>query len=41
MIRPDEEIHLGAGQRFRILDVVPFEEEEKSPFVGLLKVEAA
>lgn len=34
------EIHLGAGRRFRVLDVVPFEEDE-SPFVGLLQVEAA
>jgi hypothetical protein len=38
-IRGDE-IHLGSGQRFRVLDVVPFEEEDESPFVGLLKVEA-
>jgi hypothetical protein len=29
-----------ADQRFRVLDVVPFEEED-SRFVGLLKVEAA
>jgi hypothetical protein len=36
-----EEIHLAAGQRFRVLDVVPFEEEDESPFVGLLRVEAA
>jgi hypothetical protein len=40
-IKPGEEIHLGAGQRFRVLDVVPFEEEDQSPFVGLLQVEAA
>ena len=40
MIRPGEEIHLGAGQRFRVVDVVPFEEEDESPFVGLLQVEA-
>jgi hypothetical protein len=33
---------LKAGQRFRVVDVVPFEEEEdESPFVGLLQVEAA
>jgi len=31
---------IGAGQRFRVLDVVPFEEED-SPSVGLLQVEAA
>ena len=41
MIRPGEEIHLGAGQRFRVVDVVPFEEEDESPFVGLLQIEAA
>jgi len=29
------------AQRFRVLDVVPFDEEDESPFVGLLKVEAA
>jgi hypothetical protein len=36
-----EEIHLGAGQRFRVIDVIPFEEEDESPFVGLLQVEAS
>ena len=36
-----EEIHLGAGQRFRVLVVVRFEEEDESPFVGLLQVESA
>jgi len=41
MIHPGDEIHLGAGQRFRVLDVVPFEEEDESPFIGLLQVEAA
>jgi hypothetical protein len=30
MIKPGEEIHLGACQRFRVLDVVPFEEEDES-----------
>jgi hypothetical protein len=35
------EILVGNGQRFRVPDVVPFEEEDESPFVGLLKVEAA
>jgi hypothetical protein len=34
MIKPGEEILLGAGQRFRVIDVVPFEEEDESPFVG-------
>jgi hypothetical protein len=39
MIKPGEEIHLGAGQRFRVLDVVSFEEEDDSSFAGLLQVE--
>jgi hypothetical protein len=32
---------LSAGQRFGVLDVVPFDEEDESPFVGLVRVEAA
>jgi hypothetical protein len=40
MIHLGDEIHLGAGQRFRVVDVVPFEEEDESPFVGMLTVEA-
>jgi hypothetical protein len=39
MIQPAEEI-VGNGRPFRVLDVVPFEEEDESPFVGLLQVEA-
>jgi hypothetical protein len=41
MIHVGDEIHLAAGERFRVLDVVAFEEEDESPFVGLLQVEAA
>jgi hypothetical protein len=41
MIKPGEEILLGAGQRFRVLAVVSFAEEDASLFVGLLQVEAA
>jgi hypothetical protein len=41
MIKPGEEIHGNGGQRLRVLDVVPFDEEDESPFVGLLQVEAA
>ena len=41
MIKPGEEIHLGAGQRFRVIDVVPFEEEDESLFVGAAQIEAA
>jgi len=40
MIKPGEEIIAGSNQRFRVVDVVPFEEEDESPFVGPLKVEA-
>ena len=40
MIKPGEEIHGNGGRRLRVLDVVPFEEEDESPFVGLLQVEA-
>jgi hypothetical protein len=39
VIKPGEEIHLGAGKRFRVLDIVPLEDD--SPLVGLLQVEAA
>jgi hypothetical protein len=39
MIHLGDEIHLGAGQRFRVLDVVPFEEEDESPLLGLLQVQ--
>jgi hypothetical protein len=38
MIKPGEEIIARDNQRFRVVDVVPLDE---SPFVGLLKVEAA
>jgi hypothetical protein len=41
MSQPGEEIIAGAGQRFRVIDVVAFDEEDESPFVGLLQVEAA
>jgi hypothetical protein len=40
MIHQGDEIHLAAGKRVRVLDVVLFE-EDGSPFVGLLQVEAA
>ena len=39
-IKPGEEIHLGAGQRFRVLDVVPFADETDT-FAGMLQVEPA
>jgi len=37
----EEELFFGNGTRFRVLDVVPFDDEDESPFVGLLQVEAA
>ena len=40
MIHPDEEIIACSNQHFRVVDVVPFEEEDESPFIGLLQVEA-
>jgi len=36
MIHPGEKILLGAGRRCRVLDVVPFEDEDESPFVDRL-----
>jgi hypothetical protein len=41
MIQPGGEIIVGNGRRFRVLAVVPFEEEDESPFVCPLQVEAA
>jgi hypothetical protein len=41
LIKAGEEIVPGHNERFRVVDVVPFDEEEGSPFVGLLQVEAA
>ena len=40
MIKPGEEIHGNGGERLRVVAVVPFEEEDESPFVGMLKVKA-
>jgi hypothetical protein len=40
LIKPGEEILVGNGRRFRVLDLIPVE-NEGSPYVGLLQVEAA
>ena len=40
-IRLGEVIHFRAGERHRVVNVVVYEEEDESPFVGLLMVEAA
>jgi hypothetical protein len=39
-IKPGEEVHGNGGERLRVLAVVPFAEEDESPFVGLLQVKA-
>jgi hypothetical protein len=39
-IKVDEEMFLGPGRRFRVLDVVPVDEEDP-PYAGFLKVEPA
>ena len=39
MIKPGEEIIAGKNEQFRVVAVVPFEEEDESPFVGMPKVE--
>jgi hypothetical protein len=36
-----EELFFCGGRRFRVLDIVLFDEEDESPFVGLLQVEGA
>jgi hypothetical protein len=41
MIHVGEEIIADKNRRFRVIDVMPFEAEDESPFVGLLQVEAA
>jgi hypothetical protein len=41
MVKVGEELFFGGGQRFRVLDVVSFDEEGESVFGGLLQVEAA
>jgi hypothetical protein len=40
MIKPGEEIIASQNQRFRVLEVVPLEEEDASPFVGMPRVGA-
>jgi hypothetical protein len=40
-VKVGEELFLGGGRRFRVIDVVVFDEEDESPFVGLLQAETA
>lgn len=39
LIEPGENIWTGAGRSVRVVDVVPVD-EDGSPYIGLLKVEA-
>jgi hypothetical protein len=42
MIKIGALLFFGGGRRFRVVDVVPFEESHgETPFVGMLEVEAA
>jgi hypothetical protein len=41
MVKVGEELFFGGGRRFRVLDIVRFDDENESAFVGLLQVEAA
>jgi hypothetical protein len=41
MIHPGEEILYGNGRRFSVVDLVLFDEEDESPFIGLRQVELA
>jgi hypothetical protein len=39
MIKPGEEIIAGSNEHFRVVAVVPFDEEDEPPFVGSLQLE--
>ena len=41
MVKVGKELFFGGGRRFRVLEVVPFDEENESSLVALLQVEAA
>jgi hypothetical protein len=41
MIYPGEEIIAGDDERFHVLALVPLQDDDESPFVGVLQVEAA
>ena len=38
-VKAGEELFFGGGRKFRVLYVVIYDEEDESPFVGLLQVE--
>jgi hypothetical protein len=39
LVKPGETILTGDGRKLRVIDVLTFEEEHGSPFVGALRVE--
>jgi len=39
-VKVGEELFFSTGRRVRVVDVVSYEEEENSPLVGMLQVEA-
>jgi len=41
MVKVGELLFFGGGRKFRVIDLVPFDKEDESPFVGLRQVEAA
>jgi hypothetical protein len=41
LVKVGELLFFGGGRRFRVVDVVPFGDDDDSRFVGMLKVEAA
>jgi hypothetical protein len=40
-VKVGEELFFRGGRRFGVVDVILFDEENDSPFVGLLQVEPA
>ena len=41
LVNEGETIVTGASHRLRVLDVIPFEEEDESAFLAMLRVEPA
>lgn len=40
MVRAGEQLHYGNGRKFRVVDAVHWDEDDNSPFTGMLRVEA-
>ena len=41
LVKPGETIVTGIGRKLRVIDVIPFTDEDESPFVAMLRVEVA